>query len=226
MTSASVLEESLCVGRVAEFITTNLPADRVERDRKALSLCQGCPGMIACAQDALDNKLTGMVAAGEPIPDGGAGVKAARTRLRRVIDGLPRGSRRVRAASQPKPKVGRPVKPRAKSARLGEPCCSRCKRATRPRTAETSLYPDTVATHARGLCRECYLHCYQKGTLKNYSDRRTLAESNTPSACAECKRPVRGRGELVKDHPGTVPYAALGMCMACYRRVSKDSVAS
>lgn len=212
-------DNAQCQGRINEFITQNLPKSRAAQEQKARSLCFGCPTFLACAQNALDTNLTGMVAAGEPLPDAGPSLKSVRSRLRRIVSGKSPETIRTRKKRQPKIKVV--VEHRPDQGR-----CLRCHKTVRPRSSSAAEHPGTVCEHARGLCRTCYLSCCADKTLENYPDKRNLVTSDMPDRCVTCTTAVRPRGTTQAEHPGTSAYAALGMCMSCYRKKSAEAVAS
>lgn len=66
---------------------------------------------------------------------------------------------------------------------------------------------DAVRYECRGLCRGCY-------SAQRYRDGRELVRTKMPAECVRCERPMRG--QTAPPAPGTVRFAALGMCGACY----------
>lgn len=66
---------------------------------------------------------------------------------------------------------------------------------------------DVVHYNARGLCNGCY-------ATKAYRDAHELVRTKMPAACVRCERPLRA--QRAPATPGTVRFAARGMCGSCY----------
>ena len=74
--------------------------------------------------------------------------------------------------------------------------CTRCSRSW-----------DEVRYCGRGLCSGCY-------SAVRYQETHPRKRHAMPEACGSCRRPLRAKGE--PRTPGTVSFAAKGMCGSCW----------
>lgn len=90
MTDHTWRNAAKCFGQDSDlFDTENLPSG-AKRQPAARRLCQGCPVMQQCAQDAIDNWTwtRGHVRAGYAVPTNESGRKYARKMINSTADGL------------------------------------------------------------------------------------------------------------------------------------------
>lgn len=90
-------------------------------------------------------------------------------------------------------------------------CNGGCGYPLRPAHTLLRNYPGTLADGGKGYCQACIR------VLKNpnYKARPKFNDSlGTP--CADCGKPLRPKGTLHKNHPGTVAHACRGLCTTCY----------
>lgn len=88
--------------------------------------------------------------------------------------------------------------------------CKNCDTLMRPRGKKLADFPGTALAGPGGFCYACYRHADielpQRATI-------------TPGQpCSDCSRPLRPRGTLAADHPGTLLHSARGRCLSCCGR--------
>jgi hypothetical protein len=190
-------EQAKCHGEDLRDWVTELMPSKNPRVRRlaAVGKCSGCPVFERCGLEVLQNKEHGVIQAGEAL-DGVMGevLYEQYDRIRERL-GLPRVLDHE-ADSEPITSW-----PRA---------CKTCGHSMRPRTESEIVWPNTVPSHTKSMCRACY-----KKTIPPVE-----RFAGYPSTCKTCGSSTRPRTEQINEEkwPNTVRASTIDECHACHVR--------